>query len=55
MLPAVRCSRATLTTSLGSICRFARQMGKHNHVTTTYHLLVEKKKRSGGSLKAYGQ
>ena len=32
--------------------RFARQMGKHNHVTTTYHLLVEKKKRSGGSLKA---
>ncbi|CAE7451255.1 KIN10 [Symbiodinium sp. CCMP2592] len=31
------------------------QMGKHNHVTTTYHLLVEKKKRSGGSLKALDQ
>jgi len=27
-------------------------MGKHNHVTTTYHLLLEKKKRSGGFLKA---
>mmetsp|Transcript_3205 Transcript_3205/g.7530 ORF Transcript_3205/g.7530 Transcript_3205/m.7530 type:complete len:762 (+) Transcript_3205:56-2341(+) len=31
------------------------QMGKHNHVTTTYHLLVEKKKKSGGSLKALDQ
>lgn len=28
------------------------EMGKHNHVTTTYHLLLEKKKRSGGFLKA---
>ncbi|CAE8648056.1 unnamed protein product, partial [Polarella glacialis] len=27
------------------------QMTKHNHVTTTYHLLVEKKRRSGGTLK----
>ncbi|CAJ1427909.1 unnamed protein product [Effrenium voratum] len=26
------------------------QMGKHNHVTTTYHLLVEKKKKCGGFL-----
>jgi len=32
----------------------AREMGKHNHVTTTYHLLLEKKKRSGGFLKAAG-
>lgn len=28
------------------------QMSKHNHVTTTYHLLVEKKRKSGGVLKA---
>eukprot|EP00933_Yihiella_yeosuensis_P071581 TRINITY_DN7978_c0_g5_i1.p1 TRINITY_DN7978_c0_g5~~TRINITY_DN7978_c0_g5_i1.p1 ORF type:complete len:825 (+),score=159.10 TRINITY_DN7978_c0_g5_i1:186-2660(+) len=27
------------------------QMSKHNHVTTTYHLLAEKKKRNGGILK----
>lgn len=31
------------------------EMGKHNHVTTTYHLLLEKKKRSGGFLKALDQ
>eukprot|EP00440_Ansanella_granifera_P043261 gb/GFBE01046897.1/.p1 GENE.gb/GFBE01046897.1/~~gb/GFBE01046897.1/.p1 ORF type:complete len:826 (+),score=112.13 gb/GFBE01046897.1/:1-2478(+) len=31
------------------------QMGKHNHVTTTYHLLVEKKRRSGGCLKVPDQ
>ena len=29
----------------------AREMGKHNHVTTTYYLFVEKKKRNGGILK----
>ena len=29
-----------------------REMGKHNHVTATYFLLVEKKKRCGGVLKA---
>lgn len=33
----------------------AREMGKHNHVTTTYHLFVEKKKRSGGFLKTMDQ
>lgn len=27
------------------------QMSKHNHVTTTYHLLAEKKRRAGGLLK----
>lgn len=31
------------------------EMGKHNHVTTTYHLFVEKKKRSGGFLKTMDQ
>lgn len=31
------------------------QMSKHNHVTTTYHLLVEKKRRSGSCLKVPDQ
>jgi len=31
------------------------QMSKHNHVTTTYHLLAEKKKRCGGILKVPDQ